>query len=787
MTDVMTICSADRRESSTTSAGIGSDDDVVMHSIGTGTSEKRSHAAQTDSPVRASPKYEAFVMTGDKILNLNPKISPSYAMVHRNQLPPTVEVDQTTPKRRGPFDDVPSHSISRIPIKNRRFLERNLPESHSDHHLESSRVESESESINPSNHSVSQAKGEGPINYSTSTLPESGGAQETPKRRPMTTREEEENTNTPNGGAIHEQSPEKEDFEEKSIPNQVYRSTTSMPRCNEVNPQSSDQLSFMGVNVDAEAFARFVQRLFELNGYTRMDVAAYFAKNTDLAQKVVEEFMLLFNFAGLRIDAALRDFLDHVCLTGETSDRTRMLTFFAERYHQCNPILFENADAIHALSCALLLLNTDLHSDVTSKKMTTREFINNLSHTGIQFDRALLKTLYNAIKANPFHHNENATPKKRPVRANSIAQRNIRMVQDAVDYCHGWVMKKEIYDRDGKKTPFGRRKWQMHFATVRGLVLYLHKNEKGFEGSKYDAFNNCIRLHHALAEKCYDYKKKQHVFRLVTAKLGEYLIQTSSPDEMQRWINAINFVAASLSTPVLPEPVSNKIEFNFQKTVLPDAISTLSVHEQLRRHKEKLDEMNMILNKLRDSAPSMKAKGKIVYDYFYRERYLDNERRRYATYVDILQDKCSAISTNGSDSVLKKNSVTVQRNCTISTMQSEPDSTRIPSRQSSVNNKLLPSFRDGIPSNQTMGPRSESTETHRVESPVSRHTTMSALAQAYAVANGKPHNSIEIQRQMDSLKRQTTKDGAAPALCDPRDLEDLVRLSNEQLVNGSYK
>ncbi|CAD5220052.1 unnamed protein product [Bursaphelenchus okinawaensis] len=769
MTDVMAIHPTGRL--STTSTGIGSDDDVGMHSIGTGTSERRSHSAQTDSPVRASPKYEAFVMTGDKILNLNPKISPSYAKVHRNQLPPTVEVDQTTPKRCGPYGELASHSISRIPIKNRRFLERNLPESSSDHHLEANRVESESEVVS------SPAEHKDPVNFSTSTLPESGGAQETPKRRPMSRCADEDGGNITTEETLREDSPDKDDPDEKSIPNQVYRSTTSMPRCNDVNPQSSDQISIMGVNVDAEAFGRFVQKLFNQDGYTRLDVAVYFTKSTELAQRVVEDFMLLFNFAGLRIDAALRDFLEHVCLTGETSDRTRILTFFADRYQQCNPILFENVDAIHALACALLLLNTDLHSDVTSKKMTTREFINNLSHTGIQYDRVLLKTLYNAIKSTPFQNNEQSTPKKKPARVNSIAQRNIRQVQDAVDYCHGWVMKKEVYDRDGKKTPFGRRRWQMHFATVRGLVLFLHKNEKGFEGSKFDAFNNCIRLHHSLAEKCHDYKKKQHVFRLITAKLGEYLIQTSSPDEMQRWINAINFVAASLSTPVLPEPVSNKMDFNFGTKPLPDGISTLTVHEQLRKHKEKLEEMNMLLSKLRETAPSMKAKGKVVYDYFYRERFLDNERKRYAVYVDVLEDKCATISPNGSDSIVKKVSNGTTRTHTVSTVRADVDSNKNASRQSSINHKLMPSFRDGIPSNQTME-RSDSTE---MESPISSRAPVSALAEAYAMANGKPL-TMEAQRQMDSIKRHTTKGGAEPALCDPRDLEDLVRLSNDQLV-----
>jgi len=37
--------------------------------------------SQNSSIQSRSPRCEAFVMTGDKMLNLNPKISPSYAKV----------------------------------------------------------------------------------------------------------------------------------------------------------------------------------------------------------------------------------------------------------------------------------------------------------------------------------------------------------------------------------------------------------------------------------------------------------------------------------------------------------------------------------------------------------------------------------------------------------------------------------------------------------------------------------------------------------------------------------
>lgn len=85
-----------------------------------------------------------------------------------------------------------------------------------------------------------------------------------------------------------------------------------------------------------------------------------------LSERVSYHFMQLFNFSGVRLDAALRDFLQHVCLTGESSQRAKILNHYSVRYHECNPALFGSADDIHALTCALILLNTDLHGCVST-------------------------------------------------------------------------------------------------------------------------------------------------------------------------------------------------------------------------------------------------------------------------------------------------------------------------------------------------------------------------------------------------------------------------------------
>lgn len=61
------------------------------------------------------------------------------------------------------------------------------------------------------------------------------------------------------------------------------------------------------------------------------------------------------------------------------------------------------SDAVHTLTCAIMLLNTDLHGQNIGRKMSCNEFIENLSelNDGDNFPREVLKQLYNAIKSFP--------------------------------------------------------------------------------------------------------------------------------------------------------------------------------------------------------------------------------------------------------------------------------------------------------------------------------------------------------------------------------------------------
>ena len=60
-------------------------------------------------------------------------------------------------------------------------------------------------------------------------------------------------------------------------------------------------------------------------------------------------------------------------------------------------------DAVHTLTCAIMLLNTDLHSTNIGRKMTATEFTENLAelNDGENFPKDVLKALYLSIKTQP--------------------------------------------------------------------------------------------------------------------------------------------------------------------------------------------------------------------------------------------------------------------------------------------------------------------------------------------------------------------------------------------------
>ncbi|KAH6944871.1 hypothetical protein HPB50_005896 [Hyalomma asiaticum] len=167
----------------------------------------------------------------------------------------------------------------------------------------------------------------------------------------------------------------------------------------------------------------------------------------EFARVVAEEYLRFFDFTGRPLDAALRMFLHRFCLIGETQERERVLVHFSKRYLDCNPGAFKSQDAVHTLTCALMLLNTDLHSENVGHKMTCLEFIENLAelNEGENFPKEVLKALYLSIKTAPLEWAVYGDLSQFFF-AHTVPNPNC-----ATEYKKGYVMRKCCLDPGGKR------------------------------------------------------------------------------------------------------------------------------------------------------------------------------------------------------------------------------------------------------------------------------------------------------------------------------------------------
>ncbi|XP_068130966.1 PH and SEC7 domain-containing protein 4-like isoform X2 [Hyperolius riggenbachi] len=395
---------------------------------------------------------------------------------------------------------------------------------------------------------------------------------------------------------------------------------------------------------DVEAARDLARKLFSLQGFDRSQVAPYLQKNNEFSAMVAEEYLALFDFTGKSLDAALRSLMQELILTGETQERERVLDHFSKRFHNCNPRDFSSASAVHTLTCALMLLNTDLHGQNIGKSMTAQDFINNLEgmNDGGNFPRDLLKGLYHSIRQEKLEWAVSEeklpnvlVPKQEinlPVRKKSNAFVDIPPPDpNAPVYKQGMLCRKVHADIDGKKTPWGKRGWKFFHTVLKGTLLYFLKDEYRADFSQPE---EVIRIHHALAEKASEYTKRPHVFRLQTSDWRVFLFQAQNPEEMTSWISRINLVAAMFSSPPFPAAVGSQRKFF--RPILPSAPSKLDLEEQLQTHETLMDRFTDDLTEHQRNLPDPKSKTRDWEDYHIREEYLRYEKLRYETYVKLL-------------------------------------------------------------------------------------------------------------------------------------------------------
>ncbi|XP_067141452.1 Golgi-specific brefeldin A-resistance guanine nucleotide exchange factor 1 [Centruroides vittatus] len=119
--------------------------------------------------------------------------------------------------------------------------------------------------------------------------------------------------------------------------------------------------------------------------------------------KVLEAFVRSFTFEDLRIDEALRQYLETFRLPGEAPLISLLLEHFAEHWHKSNSEPFHNNDAAFTLAYAIIMLNVDQHNHNVKKQnnpMTVEEFKKNLKgvNGGQDFDEEMLEEIYVSIR-----------------------------------------------------------------------------------------------------------------------------------------------------------------------------------------------------------------------------------------------------------------------------------------------------------------------------------------------------------------------------------------------------
>lgn len=156
-----------------------------------------------------------------------------------------------------------------------------------------------------------------------------------------------------------------------------------------------------------------------LKGTTRIDkkvLGDFISKKSNDA--ILDAFMNLFDFRGLRVDEALRLVLNTFRLPGESQLIERIVTVFAEKYFvAAKPKEIADKDAVFVLTYAIIMLNTDQYNPNVkgTNRMSVSDFSKNLRDVngGGNFEPEYLQEIYDAIKAREIvlpeeHNNQHA-------------------------------------------------------------------------------------------------------------------------------------------------------------------------------------------------------------------------------------------------------------------------------------------------------------------------------------------------------------------------------------------
>lgn len=162
-------------------------------------------------------------------------------------------------------------------------------------------------------------------------------------------------------------------------------------------------------------------------GLDKKQIGEYISKKKNVDEGILEAFVKSFDFTGMRIDIALRQYLETFRLPGEAPLIFLVMEHFADHWHvsigiswrrwlrrslthhshptrqKLNNEPFANTDAAFRLAYAIIMLNMDQHNFNAKRlnvPMTAEDFQKNLRglNDNMDFDQEMLLAIYTGIK-----------------------------------------------------------------------------------------------------------------------------------------------------------------------------------------------------------------------------------------------------------------------------------------------------------------------------------------------------------------------------------------------------
>ncbi|KAG5880373.1 hypothetical protein JTB14_027280 [Gonioctena quinquepunctata] len=217
-------------------------------------------------------------------------------------------------------------------------------------------------------------------------------------------------------------------------------------------------------------------------------IGEYISNRSNL--KILEAFVKTFNFTNVRIDEALRAFLESFRLPGEAPTISLILEHFAEHWHKSNGEPFADVDSAFTLAYAIIMLNVDQHNENAKKQtvpMTAAAFKKNLKgvNGSNDFDEELLDEIFITIK-----HDEIVMPAEQAglVRDNYLWKLLLRKGQ--TENAHYILERGGAYDFQLFEILYGPTVAALSFVFEKSANQNINRKViKGFEQCAYIAAN----------------------------------------------------------------------------------------------------------------------------------------------------------------------------------------------------------------------------------------------------------------------------------------------------------